>query len=246
VSLSNSEVWRFLDDAVAVRDGAANMAVDHALLESVQAGSAPILRFYRWSVPTLSFGRNQPTRGFYPESGGATVRRPTGGMAVLHDREVTYGVAVPAGRLGGPKATYSAINRALVAGLRQLGVAAEVAALSARSRFGSVHPCFAEAAEGEVVAGGRKLVGSAQRYEKHAILQHGSILLGNDQPAGAISLSELLDEVPAAADIVDVLKDAFASVCGIRLAPAELSRQERERADELIAHYASDAWTWRR
>jgi lipoyl(octanoyl) transferase len=222
------------------------MALDHALLESVQAGSAPILRFYRWEVPTLSFGRNQPACGFYPRDGRATVRRPTGGMAVLHDREVTYGIALPAARLGGPRATYAAVNRALLAGLRELGVDAALAPGRKRSAFGAVQPCFAEAAEGEVVAGGKKLVGSAQRYERHAILQHGSILLANDQPAGAISLAELLGEIPDASEIAAVMRGAFAKTCGICLAPAGLSRHEGERADELEAHYASDAWTWRK
>ena len=222
------------------------MALDHAMLESVQAGSAPILRFYRWQTPTLSFGRNQPAVGFYSRAGQATVRRPTGGMAVLHDREVTYGIALPAARLGGPRATYAAVNRALLAGLRELGVDAAIAPGAKRSAFGTVQPCFAEAAEGEVVAGGKKLVGSAQRYERHAILQHGSILLANDQPAGAISLAELLGEVPAATQIATVMRAAFAKTCGICLAPAELSRHELERASVLEAKYASDEWTWRR
>jgi lipoate-protein ligase A len=246
VNPSNSETWRFIDDDVAVRPGAANMAVDHAMLESVQAGSAPILRFYRWSVPTLSFGRNQPAAGIYSPSEQPAVRRPTGGMAVLHAREITYGLALPAERLGGPRATYIAINQALVAGLRELGAAAVVAGPTSRGRFGSVQPCFAEAAEGEVVAGGRKLVGSAQRYERRCILQHGSILLENDQPAGAVGLSELVTKLPDASAIAAVLRDAFARVCGICLAPGELSRHELERAAELEEHYASDVWTWRR
>lgn len=199
-------------------------------------------------MPTLSFGRNQPAAGLYPRDGAGpdTVRRPTGGLAVLHDHEVTYGVALPAARLGGPRATYTAVNRALVAGLRMLGVDASIAPGAKRAAFGTVQPCFAEAAEGEVVAAGKKLVGSAQRYERHAILQHGSILLANDQPAGAISLTDLLAEVPDADQIAAAMRDAFERVCGICLAPAELSRDEDARARELEAHYASESWTWRK
>ncbi|HEY0673831.1 MAG TPA: biotin/lipoate A/B protein ligase family protein [Longimicrobiales bacterium] len=247
MNLSNSESWRFLDDEVAVRNGVANMAVDHTLLESVQTGSAPILRFYRWSEPTLSLGRNQPAaRSDAAVPGRGLVRRPTGGMAVLHHREITYAIALPAGRLGGPRATYVTVNRALVAGLRALGVAASVSPRAPRSHFGSVHPCFAEAAEGEVVAHGKKLVGSAQRYERRAILQHGSILLGNDQPTGAISLAELLPELPPVNEIARIFSASFAQLCGICLAPAELSRREIDRAEELEELYASEAWTWRR
>jgi lipoate-protein ligase A len=223
------------------------MAVDHALLESVQAGAAPILRFYRWSAPTLSFGRNQMTRGIYDKTSGVPkVRRPTGGLAVLHHREITYSIVIPATVLGGPRATYLTINHALLRGLQDLGVAAHLSPASQRSRFGTVQPCFAEPAEGEVVARGRKLVGSAQRYERRVILQHGSILLSNDQPAGAIGLDELLEKVPAVTEIAGCLRAAFGGVCGTCLAPADLSRRELERAGELEEHYASESWTWRR
>ena len=222
------------------------MAIDHAMLESVQDDSAPILRFYRWSEPTLSFGRNQPARGVYDGDGCAKVRRPTGGLAVLHHHEITYAIALRADRLGGPRATYIAVNHALLAGLRELGVNASIAAGHPRAAFGSVQPCFAEAAEGELVARGRKLVGSAQRYERRSILQHGSILLSNDQPAGAIGLDELLGRAPSPAETAEALRSAFGRVCGISLAPAELSPRERQRAGELAELYASEAWTWRR
>lgn len=217
------------------------------MLESVQAGSAPILRFYRWTQPTLSLGRNQPASpADAPVPGRALVRRPTGGMAVLHHRELTYAIALPAALLGGPRATYMKVNEALVEGLRTLGVPATVATRAPRARFGAVHPCFAEAAEGEVVVHGRKLVGSAQRYEKRAILQHGSILLGNDQPGSAISLSELLPQLPTVAELAQIFAQSFARTCGICLAPAQLTGRELERAEMLEHLYASDAWTWRR
>ena len=86
--------WRLvLGDGVTEgpRDGATNMALDQALLDAVCGGAAPVLRLYRWSPATLSFGRNQPARGLYDPVEAARrgidfVRRPTGGQAVLHDR----------------------------------------------------------------------------------------------------------------------------------------------------------------
>jgi lipoyl(octanoyl) transferase len=168
--------------------GARNMAVDHALLETVQAGGQPVLRLYRWQPACLSFGRHQHACGVYDEArlraGGIdAVRRPTGGLAVLHDRELTYCVLVPAERLGGARAAYRMINRSLVDGLRRLGVPAVLAgsATPRDPRRDSAQPCFHAPAEGEVVAGGRKLVGSAQRAERRTLLQHGSILLDGSQ-----------------------------------------------------------------
>jgi lipoyl(octanoyl) transferase len=177
--------------------GARNMAVDHALLESVQQGGRPVLRLYRWDPPCLSFGRNQRACGIYDEAriraaGVDVVRRPTGGLAVLHDRELTYCVLAPADALGGPRRAYHLINSALVAGLASLGVPAAVAgAGSGPDPIGdAAMPCFQAPAAGEVVAGGRKLVGSAQRCEGRTLLQHGSILLDGSQAAVLDMLSD--------------------------------------------------------
>ena len=179
---SHAATWRLLVDEPLA--GAANMARDHALA----AASAPgrhAVRFYRWQPATLSLGRNEPVTGAYrrflrqrPDVG--LVRRPTGGRAVLHDRELTYSVALPARACGGPRAAYRRINEALVAGLRGLGVDARLA--SARTALPpDAGPCFLQPAEGEVTVAGRKLVGSAQARMGDALLQHGSLLLVSDQ-----------------------------------------------------------------
>lgn len=256
------------DDGPAPRAGAINMAVDAALFEGVQAGRTPVLRLYRWSPACLSLGRNQSALGIYEPAraralGIDIVRRPTGGLAVLHDSELTYAVAAPAALLGGPRAAYHAINRSLVAALARLGAAVAIAgprthatALAAASGI----PCFRDPAPGEVVAGARKLVGSAQRFEKHTILQHGSILLDGDQssvgtlqsgePAdfdgGSITLRDLLGRTPSWPELEGAVLAGFADVCGIALAPSTLTIDEAERADRLAIRFRSDAWTWRR
>jgi lipoyl(octanoyl) transferase len=180
--------WRLILHAGTPAPGAANMAVDHALLESVQQGAAPVLRLYAWEPACLSFGRNQHAAGTYDEhairaAGLHAVRRPTGGLAVLHHHELTYAVIAPADPLGGPRAAYRRINEALVDGLRRLGVPAALAgaAPAPSPLHDTASPCFQAPAPGEVVAAGRKLVGSAQRCERRVLLQHGSILLGGSQ-----------------------------------------------------------------
>ena len=242
------------------------MAVDHALLESVQAGGAPALRLYLWNPPTLSFGRNQRARDVYDAARAAAagidvVRRPTGGLAVLHDRELTYCVLAPLEPLGGPRRAYELINDALVAALRSLGVAAS-RARGGRARaphHDTLEPCFQEPAAGEVVAGGRKVIGSAQRCERRVLLQHGSILLDGTQTTvqhlqtspsvaaqdAGVTLRELLGCSPPAAEVAAAVEVAFAQTFGICLAPAALTRDERVRAGELESRYADTAWTWR-
>ena len=251
--------------------GAHNMAFDQALLESVAVGAPPVLRLYRWRPACLSFGRNQPAAGLYDETrvralGLDVVRRPTGGFGVLHDAELTYAVVAPAGLLGGPRAAYAAINRALAQGLRTLGVPASLAAGTGgrpdAPAFPAVHPCFEQAAAGEVVVAGRKLVGSAQRVERRTILQHGSILLDGTQAAlqqlrtmpatgadariAATSVREVLGRVPSWDALTRALVDAVANMVGTALAPAALGREERARVQTLEGWFADPAWTWRR
>ncbi len=258
--------WRVLADEPLT--GPANMARDHALATLARPGTGT-LRLYRWSPPTLSFGRNEPvTVGYrellrrHPEMGA--VRRPTGGRAVIHDRELTYSVVLPAYACGGLRAAYRTINEALVMGLRGLGVGAERA--NGRALPPDSGPCFMEAAEGEVVVGGRKLVGSAQVRIGGIILQHGSLLLVADQralfangdgeqhgaengalaPRGPVTLADLVDEAPPWERLVAALAAAFERVFGGSWTRAEMTEDEAALAGKLEMRYGSREWTWRR
>lgn len=259
--------WRCIIDAP--RDGAANMAMDQALFEGVQAGGRPVLRLYRWDPPCLSLGRNQTALGVYDSEkaagiGADIVRRPTGGLAVFHHRELTYAVVASIGAIGRPAGAYAAINRALATGLARLGAPAGIAGPGAPATpLGSArHPCFGEAARGEIVTGGRKLVGSAMRVEKRTLLQHGSILLEGDQSEvlrlqavsdglpggrpGAIGLREAIGRLPDDAELTDAVLEGFRQTLGVTFETGEPTATERRRAREHEAVYRSPAWTWRR
>src|SRR5829696_6514735 len=128
------DTWRLLIDQPA--DGAANMARDEALVSSHAAGAMPpTLRLYRWNPASLSLGRFQRAdaidRAACARAGVAIVRRPSGGRALLHDAELTYAIIARADHaLFGDQsilATYRQISLALLAGLRRLGVVAELA-----------------------------------------------------------------------------------------------------------------------
>jgi lipoyl(octanoyl) transferase len=240
------------------------MAVDHALLEQVQRDGVPVLRLYTWRPACLSFGRNQPARGIYDEQlagelGVDIVRRPTGGMAVLHHHEITYAFIAPIALLGGPRASYCAINKALVVGLQRLGIPAELSGGGRRGAFGTVHPCFAEPAAGEVVVAGKKLVGSAQRCEQKTLLQHGSILLDDEQElvnriggtpfdlgSSVTSIRSIVGTILDSGKIAAEIVAGFEEVCGTRLAPSGASLSPAGRVAELERLYRSSEWTWRR
>lgn len=238
------------------------MARDHAMAATLPAGEA-FVRLYRWSRPTLSLGRNEPARGVYDAArlrwlGIDVVRRPTGGRAVLHHREVTYAVAMPVRALGGARAAYRRVNEAIVRGLSLLGVDAKIAGGAGRRPPASpdAGPCFREPAEGEVVAAGRKLVGSAQARLGGALLQHGSILLDDDQGrlcalAGVAAgrapatLRDLLGAAPPPERVAEAI------LAGLRSTlpgawTEDAPRPAAAAEEELEERYRADAWTWRR
>ncbi|MFQ5537680.1 MAG: biotin/lipoate A/B protein ligase family protein [Gemmatimonadota bacterium] len=249
------------------------MALDHALATHAGEGEA-VLRLYRWEAPTISFGRNEPAQGRYREEearrrGLDFVRRPTGGRAVLHHREVTYGVVIPVRAFGGLKRTYETINEGLLRGLQALGVPAEMA----RSGQGAVvapvdrGPCFQEPAPGEITVRGRKLVGSAQVRLGGTVLQHGSIILAGSQEvlrsvrvaaeedggAGAASgaapatVSDVLRRSVSWWEAADAIEEGCRLAWGGRWTDGEYREEEAATAERLLdERYGRPEWTWRR
>lgn len=253
--------WRLIVDEAA-QPGSRNMALDHALAECLKPGEG-VVRLYGWDPPTISFGRNEPSKGLFDleeaaQLGVDFVRRATGGRAVLHDQEVTYAVVAPLRALGGLRDAYQVINRGLVAGLAAIGVEALV------EEEGSVlspdaGPCFQVPAPGEVTARGRKLVGSAQVRLGHALLQHGSVILRGDQgavvrlsgghedSAPPATVEELSDDAVDDAVVTGALAEGLRLALGGSWAEGAYQSWEIEAADRLERErYATEEWTWRR
>lgn len=255
--------WRLLIDPDL--PGARNMARDVALLEAVTAGLVPpTLRLYGWHPPCLSLGRHQGLEAadldFCRAEGIDIVRRPTGGRAVLHHHERTYSVTAPLGAGAMPRPlqeAYRTICAALVVAVRSLGVEAELTGGEVNLQLPgprSTVPCFEAPAGGEVVVGGRKLIGSSMRASEGFLLQHGAILLDWDGrlQAGAMGLADdeqlrphvttfadQLDRRPSAVELDAALVAGFAATFGAALEPGELTADEVAREGSSSTPIAS-------
>lgn len=250
--------WHF--QVTAPADGAGNMARDEALMRwSARTGKAAF-RVYGWSAPTLSLGRNQRARGCYNleaarQRGIGIVRRPTGGRALLHHREITYSATLPCRDPAEAAEAYRFINEVLLDAIGRLGAAPRMASGAVALPPG-LRPCFDAPSAHEIAIDDRKLVGSAQWRHDGALLQHGSILIADDQHwIGELMLSPVEPITPAA-----TLREALGREPSLSEAAASLRAALTDAAPvldfsdftvdaatlPLEATYRDDAWTWRR
>jgi lipoate-protein ligase A len=258
--------------------GAENMALDEAILDCLPyPDSPPILRVYGWDPPCLSLGVAQPAaevdRERLTARGWDLVRRPTGGRAILHTQELTYSVIAGSRReeiAGGVLESYRRLSQALIAGLSHLGLSLQVGEVATPAAPAPVDPvCFQTPSAFEVLASGRKLVGSAQVRRREGVLQHGSIPLSGDlgaicealvypdeqarrQAAGrvrdrATTVTGVLGRKVGWQEAADALAFGFAFALGADLQPSAATATELARAEELkVVKYAAEEWTSRK
>lgn len=245
--------------------GAVNMALDELLLARA-AADGPVLRVYSWLRPTLTLGYGQPAADVdfaaCGRHGVDVTRRLTGGRAVLHHRELTYSVCVPAALVGGLRSitrAYALLSAGIGRGLAQFGLTAVCQPRHAARPAAKGDPaCFAAALGGDLSVAGRKLVGSAQCHRHEAVLQHGSIPLEIDldllnaclhRPGEATGDWTCLAEhglAPTARELAEALAAGFAPLFETTPAIAEPTAAELAAAEDLAdTKYAQPDWVCR-
>ena len=227
------------------------MAADEALLEAATCGTASF-RSYGWSQPTLSLGYFQSSAASraYPRLDElAWVRRPSGGAALVHHLEMTYALALPA---GGPwqesGASWLRRMHALLAdALSSLGVKAKMCGDQEEKELGDVL-CFLHHTPGDLLIGDAKIVGSAQRKQRGALMQHGSILLAASPWTPHLpGLRELTGMALCAQTLGDAVVEQLTKQTGWQFLASEWTPRERERIDDLTASkYTQPAWNSKR
>ena len=185
--------------------GSANMELDIRLFHDHESGLIPsTLRIYSWQPKCITYGYAQKVEKLidlekFKSEGWDIVRRPTGGGIVFHNEgEVAYSLVtdldnplLPEGLIP----SYKRISEAIVVGLKEIGIAAEIqnpkSKIQNKSQLSNPnkHLCFSYPAEYEIVAKGKKIVGSAPKRGTKTLLQQGAILV---RPADFEEISKAL------------------------------------------------------
>jgi lipoate-protein ligase A len=262
-----NEVWRLIDSGNC--PASYNMALDETLALSVRKGaSPPALRLYGWEGPSVSLGRFQKVADIdidYCRSRTIpVVRRPTGGRAVIHDAELTYGLAVRTDRPPFSKGlleSYKSIGSAFTLAFRRIGLKAETRERRERGTVLAGSPlCFQSSSYGEILVNDKKIVGAAQKRWPDGLLQQGSVPYNYDEEmmkrifrvsedigldrcmTGIKDLMPDLDED----SFRDSLAGAFEDIFSIRLVSSRPSEEELALAARLQEEkYLLDSWNLR-
>lgn len=249
--MDDARELRLLSDLVL--DGAVNMARDEALMTLVGEGkSPPTLRLYQWREPTISLGYFQRYADYLalpaPAGGLPVVRRLTGGGAILHDLELTYSIALPIKHPlldDGPNRLYELAHDAVIATLGELDLSAGRCGITDDSGAAKgPFFCFERRHCYDVLLGGDKIAGSAQRRTRAAVLQHGSIILANRFAQQPTAIARKPYD-SAVSSVRQRFAKELARVCNASVFEGNWSADELALSTALTEKYAGDEWTKR-
>jgi lipoate-protein ligase A len=242
--------------------GTVNMARDEALALNARIEGMSTLRAYRFVPPAITIGRFQRLDGGIDTErcarvGIDIVRRPTGGLAILHQNDFTYSVAAQALETGPRERDrhFDRIASAVLASLRSLGISASQVRHESRGG-GRGDWCFDGVFGVDLEWAGKKICGSAQRLFKGAVLQHGSLFLerpetslvldGNRDPDGSsggpgfATLKEAAGRTVTWDEVLDAFVCGFGKALGASLEPGNMTDRETELAELLVSQKYSD------
>jgi len=245
--------------------GALNMARDESLAASVASGGTPTLRLYRFRPSCISIGRFQEYPGEIDVDGCAArgievVRRPTGGLAILHQDDFTYSLTLPRKEASAyyREEYFNIAAAGIIEALGAVGVPAGAADHPTRGK-GPGTWCFDSAYGVDLEWRGRKVCGSAQRVGPGSVLQHGSVFLSSQEgileglvavspeaePKGTpqVSLEEAAGSRVSWERLADAFAEGFARALAVTLVTGTLDSGEDAVASKLRDdRYAEAGW----
>ncbi len=213
------------------------MAIDEAISEAVREKlSPPTLRLYQWVKPSITIGYFQKASDinleYCKKKSYPIIRRLTGGMAILHDSELTYSFSSRNDSEPFRNSlieNYLSLSSALASALTLINIDAQITLIKNRRERNPF--CFKISSYGEITVNGKKIIGSAQKRYKNGFLQQGSIMVDFD----AVSIKELRK----------ALKKAFEKTFNIKFISAGPTEFELDLAEQLKNEkYSAEKWNF--
>lgn len=243
---------------------AENMARDEFLFNLCHDIKAGFFRIYYWELPTFSFGVSQKitkaiNTDYIKENGCEYVRRITGGKTVLHNDEITYAVVSSEDifyRDNDLYQSYKLISQVLVDAFNKIGVPAYLSKGSPPALSKTNNPCFSFPTPNEIEIDGKKIVGSAQKRDNKALLQHGSIPVGMDYQLYAdgansrpkiisrsmTTLTEASDKTKE--DLEGALVQCFQEFVNQPFKEFRFAEDDKKKIAEIAEKYKSNEWNY--
>lgn len=217
-----------------------NMAIDEAmLLRLIEKNSlTPTLRLYMWSPPALSVGYfqnvNSPPIKECLKKGYPLIRRPTGGLAILHEDDMSYsitGIFAGDGFPANRREAYRKAHESIIEAFVDLGFKVDLYQ-EEKLQYEGDFCCSSPLVYDIILEGEGKIGGSAQRKRGDALLQHGSISL----PKG-IDQNQLKKKVV----------ESFEKLFQVKLKSQNLTQEELSLSEKLVKEkYGTREWNYKR
>ncbi len=248
--------WRLIDSDLS--EPVFTVAADEAIARARSENKVPnTLHFYRRNVPTISLGYFQEVEKsvdlqFCQQNNIRIVRRITGGSAIYADSgHLIYGLAVGEAILPSDRnEAFETVCGAIILALKELGIDAE---------FKPVN---------DILVNGHKISGSAQMRRWGIVLQHGTLVLNNDnkmlsralkmdidkieelgqKPETYVtSIAEITGQQPDIKKIKAAIVKGFEAVFDIELEDSGFTNYENELIKQLINEkYGNEEWNLKR
>ncbi|MFA5199793.1 MAG: lipoate--protein ligase family protein [Candidatus Omnitrophota bacterium] len=217
-----------------------NMALDENIYYQYLKDGVGVLRLYRWERPSFTYGFsqdpvNQIDLALCAENGVQIAKRITGGGILFHHDEITYSFVCNKSDIKEPErvfVSYRNICAFLLKFYQSLGLKPLFALESENFKIRSLPSQFCSAAyeKYDILLGTKKIGGNAQKRNRQAIFQHGSIpcsidwnfmarhlkSLPTDTADHITSLSAEMKVIPEKDLLEEKLIEAFESSFGVR------------------------------
>jgi lipoate-protein ligase A len=133
---------------------------------------------------------------------------------------------------------YTIVHETIIRVLSAFGFDARLRGIADGSQRGKFL-CFGRGDDFDVVLDGSKILGSAQRRRKGAVLQHGSLLLRRSEWSPEFpGILDCAGRAVSEADLTEQLSRAVGALLCQKAVAGSLSEAEKRRAAQLTAGYA--------